>query len=492
MSDPHTTAVERVLWSAVSKPRVYLIVPLSVAIAVGLAYLAQQWLPHANLSLVFLIAVLLVAGKTGLGPSIAAALLSFLVYNLLFTAPAFTLHVTEPSEFATLAFFLLVAVLIASLGARMRAHLAALTAGAKSARELNAFSASLAAASGRDEVMQILLETIEAVTHAPAAAIAAETQETRHASPLPREVLNGLRSREPLPGGWTTCELRVGGEPFATLAFAGADPRIQETVHSLCSQSAIVLERIRVAEALEAAKLESETERLRSALLSSVSHDLRTPLASIIGSSSSLIDLDASLAPSARRELIQTIHEEAERLNRYVQNLLDMTRLGQGPISLRRDWIDVRDVVASVLERLKTALQTVRVDVSIAEDVPLLHVHGALVEQAMFNIVHNAVRHSPANGVISLCVRRVEDRLVIDVTDQGPGIPPAERKKVFERFYSVNRGDRTTEGIGLGLAISLGLIGAHGGDIEILDPESGPGTRVRVRLPLACEQAGDG
>jgi len=248
------------------------------------------------------------------------------------------------------------------------------------------------------------------------------------------------------------------------------------------------LARARLADELEGARVQGETERLRNALLSSVSHDLRSPLASMIGSAGTLANYGEKLPANERRELLEAILGEGQRLDRYIQNLLDMTRLGHGTLKLNRDWTDVAEIVAAAVTRLRKLFPTVRVDTVLPSDTVLLHVHPALIEQALFNILENAERFSPPEQPVLVGVRISGDKLLIEVSDRGPGIPEDERARIFDMFYSVSRGDRATKNTGLGLAICRGMIGAHGGSVEAL-PREGGGTTIRITLPLPTELA---
>lgn len=242
--------------------------------------------------------------------------------------------------------------------------------------------------------------------------------------------------------------------------------------------------------ALNASRLAEEQERLRSALLASVSHDLRTPLASIIGSASSLRALDAQLTPKDRYELLDGILNESERLNRYIQNLLDMTRLGHGELAIERDWISVDDLVASARKRLAGSLAGVTVHQAWDSELPLLYVHPALIEQALVNVLENAARFSPPGGHITIAAATNTDAtlLTLTVTDQGPGIAPALREQVFEMFFTGNEGDRSPHGTGLGLAICRGMLGAHGGTVRAMAGPSDTGTQIIMTLPLTPPQ----
>jgi two-component system sensor histidine kinase KdpD len=263
-------------------------------------------------------------------------------------------------------------------------------------------------------------------------------------------------------------------------------------IEAQVSQLAMALERTRLVAELSATRLSEENERLRSALLSSVSHDLRTPLASIIGSASSLRDLSPQLSAENKRELLDSILSESERLNRYIQNLLDMTRLGHGSLKIERDWISLDDLVAAALRRLGPSLEGVEIQRDWPDDLPLLFVHPALIEQALVNVIDNAARFSPPGGQVGIQARHdtAGQQLEIRVTDQGPGIAPELREKVFDMFVTDSEGDRSRHGSGLGLAISRGMLGAHGGSIDAQLGPAGIGTTIVMHLPLPTEDEG--
>ena len=244
------------------------------------------------------------------------------------------------------------------------------------------------------------------------------------------------------------------------------------------------LARAQLAQDLEAARLHGETEQLRSALLASVSHDLRTPLTTMRGSIDTLLALGEAIPVQDRRELLEGTRDEAERLDRYIQNLLDMTRLGHGALKLARDWVSPADIAGSALNRLRTVLAPLQVQVDVPAQLPLLHIHAALIEQALINVLENAARFSPPHGVLQLSAGTHERELWFAVSDQGPGIPEADRAKIFDMFYTAARGDRGGQGTGLGLAICQGMVGAHGGRISVGEGIDGKGTCITLYLPL--------
>lgn len=480
----------------------------ALAVATGL----DAWLELANLSVVFLGAVLASAVLAGTRAAMISAVLGFLAFNFFFTQPRFSLVIGQREQVLTVVFFLLVAVVVGQLAGRGRQRLLALRASREQTHRLLSYSRALSAATDRDQVRDIGVATLEQWLGVPvvfldqeagkdeltvrsarpsdiildgeALAAARWCWHHREASGFGTEVQPSLRWRF-LPLVEQTQVLGVVGLELA-VRDGGLGPDEEALIDTLVRQLVMALERTRLVGELSEARVSEENERLRSALLSSVSHDLRTPLASIIGSASSLRELEPQLSADDRRELLDGILAESERLNRYIQNLLDMTRLGQGGLKIERDWITLDDLVASALKRLGTEMDGLEVVRHWPDDLPLLHVHPALIEQALVNVIDNAARFSPPGGRVAIRADRDAEthELVLEISDQGPGIPPEQREAVFDMFHTGGEGDRGRYGSGLGLAICRGMLGAHGGSIRAEPGEAGEGTRIVMRLPL--------
>ncbi len=477
----------------------YLWSTLGVAAAIAAAFLLKLLVPHANLSLVFLTGVLVVATRWGFGPSLYAGALSFLAYNFFFTPPHYTFQVHDDADVAGLLFFLVVAALTGKLAARMHDEAARSRSGLERIGSLYAFSKRMSAAAETDDVLRELAQHLSGLFDCPVATLLPRPDGSlavnaghpvENTIELPMHHLESAwrAHHSPAPlAGMVFFTLGTSRGPVGLVAIKRdiLEADQWDQTRALCDQAAVAVERTALVGDLEQARLAAETEQLRSALLSSVSHDLRTPLSSIIGSTSSLLEYGDGIGEAGRRELLRTVLNEAERLNRYIQNLLDMTRLGQGQLSLRRDWVGLEDIVSAAVNRLAPELERFQFQIEIAPGIPLLHVHGAFVEQALFNLLDNAVTYSPPGGTIRVIGRAAEGSVVVDVTDQGAGIPEEEREKIFDMFYSLRGGDRRQEGTGLGLSICRGLIGAHGGEVHALDSVEGPGTCMRITLPIA-------
>jgi two-component system sensor histidine kinase KdpD len=247
----------------------------------------------------------------------------------------------------------------------------------------------------------------------------------------------------------------------------------------------VAIERATLDREMEEAHVSAETDKLRTALLSSLSHDLRTPLSSIKGAVTALREQGFWLGEVARDELLQTVDEETDRLSRFVANLLDMTRLESGALRLKRDWAEIGELIGSAVARSKSRLGRRRVEMEIAKDLPLLKLDFTLMQQVVFNLLDNAAKYAPDDTTVRVTAQREGMEVVIEVIDEGIGIVPADLERVFDKFYRVSGGDRQTAGTGLGLSICRGIVEAHGGRIAARSPiAAGRGTAITIRLPI--------
>ncbi len=487
--------------------RTYLLALLATLVATGAALVLSRYLALPNISLVFLTAVLMVAVRSSLGPSLACAGLSFLFYNFLFIPPTFTFIVARQEDVLTLLFFLLMAVLAGNLASRQRHQLQALRQAQAETTALLELSGRLSAATDMQAVCAVAVHQLQLLSDVEAV-VATRTKKAEWSfkgDVLP--VLSDLeqaaaewswkhgqaagQGTDTLPGGqWWWLPLSSDGQSLGVLGIRPAPgkqlpPAKGRLIAALAQPVAQALGRATLANELEAARLHGQTEELRSALLASVSHDLRTPLTAMRGSIDCLASLGQGMSEADRQELLETTRDEAERLDRYIQNLLDMTRLGHGGLKLIRDWVTPADIVASALQRLQRVLAGLQVTVRIPDRLPLLYVHAALIEQALINVLENAARFSSPGGCVEVEIAADSNRLRFIVRDEGPGIPEAEREKIFDMFYTAARGDRGGPGTGLGLAICQGMIGAHGGRVLVDDGLNGRGASVILELPLS-------
>ncbi|WP_237886253.1 sensor histidine kinase [Pseudomonas sp. PGPR40] len=487
----------------------YALALVATVLATALAWAVSSILPLPNISLVFLAAVLLVAVRSSLGPALACAALSFLTYDFLFIPPNFSFSIQREEDVLTLLFFLLMAALTGNLAARQRRQLQALRDTQEETSELLDLSRKLTAATDRQAVVSAAAQHLngwtdlklcllnrdgqsgwKVETGGPLAFSEAERAAADWAWQHDQPAGAGTGT---LPfGRWWWWPLSVDDGPLALLGVCAKEGQTlsgqrRRLLTALSQPLAQALARAQLADDLEAARLHGETEQLRSALLASVSHDLRTPLTSMRGSIDSLLALGEAIPLEDRRELLEGTRDEAERLDRYIQNLLDMTRLGHGALKLARDWVSPADIVGSSLNRLRAVLASLQVITEVPAELPLLYVHAALIEQALVNVLENAARFSPPRGRLELRAGATDSELFFSVSDEGPGIPEEERAKIFDMFYTAARGDRGGQGTGLGLAICQGMVGAHGGRISVTDGIEGRGTCITLHLPLQTQ-----
>ncbi len=490
----------------------YLYATVATLIAFGLAFVADRYLSVANLSLIFLTAVLVVAVRTRMSVAVYTAILCFLGYNFFFAPPRYTLAISSVDDVLAVTLFLVAALVCSRLATRLASQVESLRGAHVQARALLTLGQQLTTSTDANGIRDVGSKAMAHALRCDAAIL------TRDAEQVLRVVASVPPGRALLPQDLAAADwsdrhgeqagrytdtlnaapcwvLPLGSESRALGAVAlrfdptlrEPDPDQRSLALAMTQDIGQALERARLSDELEGARVQGETERLRNALLSSVSHDLRSPLASMIGAAGTLISYEEKLPKEERRELLQAILGEGQRLDRYIQNLLDMTRLGHGTLKLNRDWTDSAEIVAAAVTRLRKLFPDLRVETVAPSEAVLLYVHPALIEQALFNILENAARFSPPDEPVRVSVRSTGERLLIDVSDRGPGIPEDERARIFDMFYSVSRGDRapqgTGPGTGLGLAICRGMIGAHGGSVEAL-PGDGIGTTIRISLPL--------
>jgi two-component system, OmpR family, sensor histidine kinase KdpD len=481
----------------------------AVSVGVVVGKFIERFTSLPNLSMVFLLAVLVCALRFGLFSSVAAAALSFVAYNFFFINPRYTLTIASPHEFFALLVFLAVAVVTGGLAARLREQASATRERAEATQALYEFSRKLAGAPKIDDVLWLLVAQSAAVVKGKAIILLERDGDLAIESAWPPE--DALSTADWAAARWAKEKREAAGRLTSTLPSAayqfrplissagtigvlGVAPADEEdalpnatasALQSFADQAAIAIERTQLVQRAAKAATEAESERLRGALLSSISHDLRTPLASILGSATSLRQLGERMPKSDRADLLSTIEEEASRLSSFVSNLLDMTRLEAGALDIRRDWVDAGDALRGAVARIGKIFPQRSVTVSFADSLPLVRGDAALLEQVFFNLLDNAHKFSPPQSItrIAACLDPNGD-MRITVTDDGIGIPQESLGKVFGKFYRVTGGDGRAPGTGLGLSIAAALVSAMRGTITATSPaESGKGTEIAVVLP---------
>jgi two-component system sensor histidine kinase KdpD len=483
---------------------------VSVAAAVGIGELLTLVISLPNVSMIFLTAVLFCAAQFGLRSATAAAILSFFAYDFFFIPPLYMFTIAEPQEFFALGIFLIVAFLVGWLAGRARDQERLARENAQTTRSLFELSRKLSGAVALDDIL--LAATVYAQKTLAARCVVMllpEESDLVLASGWPP--LDALSPGETSAARWafekaeeagwktgTLPNIRFQFRPLRTTrgtvgvcGFEPADPAatisptMDHALSLILDQTAIAVDRaLLVKDSLRTAALE-DNEKLRTTLLASLSHDLRTPLASITGAVTTLQRFGDSLTEEKRRDLLKSIEEEAGRLARFIANLLDMSRIEAGALRPKNEYVEIAEVARSAVERARKAFPGQTFTTSLARDLPFVRGDAGLIEQVLFNLLDNAQKYG-GEGQVAVHARRAGAEVLISVTDEGPGIRPADLTRVFEKFYQGGRSDGRKTGVGLGLSIAKGLVEAMGGRIWAESPAvRRRGARLLVALPAA-------
>ena len=487
----------------------YIIGAAFVAAASGVAFLLDRMFENANLGMIYLSAVLAAGVLYGLRPALAAATVAFLVYNFFFLQPRYSFAIGSPTDILTLIVFWAVALAVGGLAGRVRDQARATSQRASAIAALLAASRRLAAAAGKEAAALVLAEQTAAAIGGKAVVLLPDGTDVKPAAGAPDPDIAAALSAADMgaarwawekgePAGAGTGTLPQAAWTFhplqglkARAGVAGVEARgdIDERyLLALLDQGAVALERAELAAEAADAEALRRSDRLRTALLNSISHDLRTPLATVMGAATTLLSFGEKMEKPVRRDLLSSISEEADRLNRYVGDLLDMSRLEGGALKTRSQWTDVRDVLDAAATRVSRRLGRRVLVRDVPAELASVKLDASLLEQAVVNILENAVAYGPDGSRIEVSAYEDLGNVVISVDDEGPGIPKAELDKVFDKFRrleeSTDRVRGPGQGVGLGLSIAKGFVEAMGGRIVAVSPLlDGKGTRVLISLP---------
>jgi two-component system sensor histidine kinase KdpD len=485
--------------------RSYLFAAGIVGLSTALCWPLSSFLAPANVMMVYLLGVAFVATRSPRGPAILASILSVAAFDFFFVPPRFTFAVGDTQYLVTFTVLLVVAILIGGLATRVREQAEAARQRERRTATLHALSRTLAGTRELEEIARTAARHVGDALSMQAAVILTRPDGHLVAITAPPGFFT-LEPRDEAVARWVLEHGRPAGLGTDTLPGAGAlyvplvgtrgpvgalgvrppdgrGPSHDQLllIDAIASQTAAAVERARVAEDAQRAMVAAETERLRSALLSSVSHDLRTPLASITGAVSSLLEQGAPATEETQRELLETIQEEAAWMNRLVRNLLDMTRLESGSLQLAKEWHPLEEIVGTALGRVEDRLKGRKVATRLAKDLPLVPVDGILIEQVLVNLLENAIKYTSPETPIQISAWASEAEVTVEVLDEGPGLPPGDEERVFEKFFRHPAAGRA--GAGLGLSICRGIVTAHGGRIWAQNRPGG-GAVFRFTLPL--------
>lgn len=505
------TAVQTAARSEPFNPLPYLKALGIVLVGLGAAVLLQPRFGIENVDLVLLTAVVAVAVRYGLWPSLLASLAASLAYNFFFLPPVYTFTITDPTNVAAFFFFMLIAILVSNVAARVRTQADTAIGRIRTTEQLYAFSRKLAGTATLDDVLWASAYQIALMLKVRVVLLLPEDGLLTVKSGYPPE--DQLDQADLAAANWAWSNDRSAGRGSDTLPGAkrlflpmrtgrgpigviGIDddrtgplltPDQRRLLDALVDQGALAIERVLLVEDIDRVKRTVESERLRSALLTSISHDLKTPLASVLGAASTMRDLAGALSDTEKRDLLATVIDESERLNRFIANLLDMTKLESGAIVPNTALHDLGEIVGSALRRASKILAAHKVALVLAADLPMLELDAVLFEQVLFNLLDNAAKYSLPETTIAIKSRRERDQVVLEIADEGDGIPPDELESVFDKFYRAQKGDRVRPGTGLGLAISRGFVEAMRGTIAAANRSDRSGAVLTIRLPVPTQ-----
>lgn len=489
---------------------------ISFILATGLSFVMFPYFELPNLIMVYLVGVMVTAIYCGRGPAILNSVLSVLGFDFFFVPPRFTFAVAENHYILTFGVMFLVALVISHLTALVRRQAEAAQLQERQTAAMQALSQQLASTRGVTQILQVVVQHIAEILGCEVVALLPDENGRVHiaagelVSVFQRDIIKELSVAQGTyesgqMAGWGTqnsptseilyVPLQATNVTLGVLALRPRDPESAQWLlpeqlrlrflESLAKQAALALGVERLEKAALEAQVTMETERLRASLLSSITHDFQTPLAAIMGSASSLIDLQGQINPQNAKEMLGDIYDEAESLSRLAHNLLSIARLESGSLTLHKEVQPLEEVVGAALNRLEKRLADRPVKIALAADLPMIPLDAALAEQIFINLLENILKYTPGGSPISLSASRQGEAIEVEVADSGPGFAPGDLEKIFEMFYQGAKG-ADLKGHGLGLFICRAIVEAHGGCIWALNREGG-GAAVRFTLPLAPE-----
>ncbi len=506
--DPAATGVKTVPTPVPLKIWPYMLATLYVGCALGVGFLLDQSLDVRNIALVFLMAVLTTAVTEGLKPALYASVIGALALNFFFLHPLYTFVISDPESVVAFGFFFVVAVIASNLTASVQRQAAAARLRARTTEDLYLFSKKLAGTGTLDDVLWATAFQLASMLKVRVVLLLPEDGTIAVKAGYPPD--DTLDDADIAAARWAWEHNRAAGRGADTLPGAkrlyvplrtartavgviGLDddrqgplltPEQQRLLDALADQAALAIERVQLVADIDAARLAEEAGKLRSALLTSISHDLKTPLAAIMGAAGTLRDYQSALPEQDRVELLTTVTDESERLNRFIVNLLDMTRIESGAMEPNVAFHYIGDIVGSALRRARKIMADHPVDVRVPAELPMVKVDPVLLEQVLFNLLDNAAKYAPEASTVAVQAHTGGARILLRISDEGPGIPPTDLERVFDTFYRVRKGDHVRAGTGLGLSICRGFVEAMGGTIAAENRTDRSGAVFTVSLPL--------
>lgn len=483
----------------------------ATCVVTALCIAVAGWLPSHGVAMFYILAVVAMAVAFGTTAGIATATAAFLAYNFFFVHPTFTFTISDPRDLLALLIFFAVAVATGSLAGRMRDVAEQARQKSQSLETLNALALRLSRAMSEGDVASALMSQSSQAVAVPACLLrvsgqgltpwtqmqddpvlnTADWQAAQRAASIKQNVY-------PAVDGWSGPRwqfypvlVRNSAVAVLGLNLLRSNDAEHATIEAMVHQAATAFERLSLEAEKRAVEREVETERLRSALLASVSHDIKTPLAAIQGAATSLRELGSRMPESSKSELVTTIEEEAVRLSRFVTNMLDMMRFQSGPPAIKNDWVDLADTLGATVAHARKMLPAFRIRLDVAVAPAIVLGDETLLERVFLNVIENSANASKSGGEIKVALCHAQHGFNVVVEDYGTGIAPADLPRIFEKFYRAPCA--TARGSGLGLAISKEVMTALGGTISVASPITGlGGTRLTLYFPCAEQPSGEG
>jgi two-component system sensor histidine kinase KdpD len=481
-------------------------------LATALAFLMYPFFELSNLIMVFLVGVMLTAIYCGRGPAVLVSVLSVLGFDFCFVPPRFTFAVAETHYIFTFAVMFLVALVISHFTSLVRQQAEAARLQERQTAAMHSLSRELAGTRGEEQILKVAVKHISEVFDCLAAALLPDQTGRVHAiaggaDVFHKDILKELEIAQwayqnGQLAGWGTqnrpesqilyVPLQAADAVIGVLALSPREPQSEywllpeqlrlRLLESLAKQVALALQVERLQKTALDAQVAAEAERLRTALLGSVTHDFQTPLAAIMGSASSLLELQGRIDSRLQQDMLSNIYDEADRLSRLITNLLNIARLESGSIELRKELQPLEEVVGAALNRLEKKLADRPVLVSLPPDLPMIPLDAALAENVFLNVLENSLKYTPAGTALSIKAIQKDGEIEVEVADNGAGFPPEDLEKIFEMYYR-GAADSDYRGYGLGLSICRAIVAAHGGQIWAMNLTQG-GAAVRFTFPL--------
>ena len=506
LSPRHRAPIE----TAVAIP--FLVSVGGVALATVLGEALRPFVELAVIPLLYVTVVLITAAAFGLIPSLLASFTSVLALDFFFLPPLYSLRIARAEDFLGLLFFSFVAVTTSGLASRLREQILLARNREKTMGDLYAFSRRLTGIATLKELLETTAQQVGSMLHLAVVVLIEDDEKLMQRASHPTNAQLDEQELAAIRSTWRN-KRRLGREPFSlpavnwqfiplltargavgALAVARSPfgspitPDEQRLLRTLAELAGLAIERLFLADEIEQARLARESERLRTALLTSIAHDLRGPVTAVLGALTGLRDDYERFDPDTRNELIGIAQTETERLERFVSSVLHMTRLEAGALEIKREPVHLADVVASAVRRARRSLGTRDIRIALDPELPMLQLDFVLIEQVVYNLLDNAAKYSPENSTISVRGLRGDAEVVLQIIDEGAGIPSNDLERIFEKFYRVTDGALEQGGTGLGLAVCRGFIEALGGSITASNRTDRSGAILTLRLPTADSQ----